>query len=74
MPPSNEIRCPIARTAILIGDRWTPLIVRDLEPGCRRFSELQRSLEDGVQREDSPITRNPFVALPVQYEFMAGHS
>ena len=40
----DEICCPIARTATLIGDRWTPLIVRDLAPGCRRFSELQRSL------------------------------
>ena len=36
--------CPIERTAKLIGDRWTPLIVRDLEHGCRRFVELQRSL------------------------------
>ena len=36
--------CPIERTASLIGDRWTPLIVRDLAPGCRRFGELQRSL------------------------------
>src|SRR4051794_41819529 len=36
--------CPIERTAALIGDRWSPLIVRDLAPGCRRFSELQRSL------------------------------
>ena len=38
------ICCPIALTATLIGDRWTPLIVRDLAPGCLRFSELQHSL------------------------------
>jgi DNA-binding HxlR family transcriptional regulator len=28
----------------MIGNRWTPLIVRDLADGSRRFSELQRSL------------------------------
>ena len=36
--------CPIARTAQIIGNKWTPLIVRDLVDGERRFSELQRSL------------------------------
>lgn len=37
--------CPVARTADIIGSRWTPLIVRDLAGGQRRFSELERSLE-----------------------------
>jgi DNA-binding HxlR family transcriptional regulator len=36
--------CPVARTAKLIGNKWTPLIVRDLAGGQRRFSELERSL------------------------------
>jgi DNA-binding HxlR family transcriptional regulator len=36
--------CPVARTAQLIGNKWTPLIVRDLATGHRRFSELERSL------------------------------
>jgi DNA-binding HxlR family transcriptional regulator len=36
--------CPVARTAQLIGDKWTPLIVRDLACGHQRFSELERSL------------------------------
>ncbi|MCC6315695.1 MAG: helix-turn-helix transcriptional regulator [Thermomicrobiales bacterium] len=36
--------CPVARTAELIGNKWTPLIVRDLAEGQRRFSELERSL------------------------------
>ena len=47
MTQSSGGCCPIERTASLIGDRWTPLIVRDLAPGCRRFGELQRSL-DGI--------------------------
>ncbi len=40
----DAVGCPVARTAELIGNRWTPLIVRDLADGCRRFSELERSL------------------------------
>ena len=36
--------CPVARTAQIISNKWTPLIVRDLARGERRFGELQRSL------------------------------
>ena len=36
--------CPVARTAELIGNKWTPLILRDLALGERRFSQLERSL------------------------------
>ena len=36
--------CPVARTAQIISTKWTPLIVRDLARGERRFGELQRSL------------------------------
>lgn len=41
--PAN-LGCPVARTAEIIGNKWTPLIVRDLARGERRFSELERSL------------------------------
>jgi DNA-binding HxlR family transcriptional regulator len=36
--------CPIAKTARLVGDTWTLLIVRDLLRGPKRFGELQESL------------------------------
>ena len=71
--------CPIARTATLIGDRWTPLIVRDLAHGCRRFGELQRSLDgispktlsDRLRRlEDAEvITRSCFAEMPPRVEY-----
>ncbi len=71
--------CPIARTVTLIGDRWTPLLVRDLAPGCRRFSELQRSLDgispktlsDRLRRlEDAGIvTRSCFAEMPPRVEY-----
>ncbi len=41
---ADRYGCPVARTARIIGNRWTPLIVRDLARGARRFSQLQRSL------------------------------
>jgi len=39
-----NLGCPVARTAELIGNKWTPLIIRDLVKGEKRFSELERSL------------------------------
>jgi DNA-binding HxlR family transcriptional regulator len=75
----ESLACPIARTATLIGDRWTPLIVRDLAPGCRRFSELQRSLEgispktlsDRLKRlEDAAVvSRACFAERPPRVEY-----
>jgi DNA-binding HxlR family transcriptional regulator len=44
MDTPASLGCPVARTAEIIGNKWTPLIVRDLSKGCRRFSELERSL------------------------------
>ena len=44
MDTPATLGCPVARTAELIGNKWTPLIVRDLARGERRFSELERSL------------------------------
>ncbi len=36
--------CPIARVADLVGDWWTPLVLRDLFAGRSRFDEIQESL------------------------------
>lgn len=40
--------CPIARTADLVGDGWTPLILRDAFFGAARFDDFARSL--GIPR------------------------
>jgi DNA-binding HxlR family transcriptional regulator len=40
--------CPVARSAGIVADRWSLLIVRDAFDGVRRFSDFQRSL--GVAR------------------------
>lgn len=36
--------CSVETTLALIGDKWKPLIIRDLLTGTKRFGELQRSL------------------------------
>ena len=36
--------CALAAALEVIGDRWTPLIVRDLAVGSRRFSDLAEGL------------------------------
>lgn len=42
---SRTVRCPVATTLDIVGDRWTLLVVRDLLRGQARFSELQESVE-----------------------------
>jgi DNA-binding HxlR family transcriptional regulator len=44
----EDFRCSVARTLDVIGEWWTPLILRDLFRGIRRFEELQSSL--GIAR------------------------
>ena len=40
-----DMRCPIARTLDVIGERWTILILRDLVvAGPRKFQDFERSL------------------------------
>jgi DNA-binding HxlR family transcriptional regulator len=41
----RTVRCPIASTLDLVGDRWTLLVIRDLLRGKHRFSELRESAE-----------------------------
>ena len=43
MPEYGQF-CPVSRGAEIFAERWTPLIVRELLNGSRRFSELQLGL------------------------------
>jgi DNA-binding HxlR family transcriptional regulator len=71
--------CPVARTAQLIGNKWTPLIVRDLATGRRRFSELERSLigispktlSERLKRleEAEVVGRQCFAEVPPRVEY-----
>ena len=36
--------CPVATTVRLIGNKWKPLIIRDLMEGTKRFGEFRKSI------------------------------
>jgi DNA-binding HxlR family transcriptional regulator len=40
-----EMACSIARSLDVVGEPWTPLIVRDLWMGLHRFDEIQANLD-----------------------------
>jgi DNA-binding HxlR family transcriptional regulator len=42
--PFAKWPCPIARTVDLLGDWWTPLVLREAYYDVRRFDEMQRTL------------------------------
>jgi DNA-binding HxlR family transcriptional regulator len=41
--------CPVARATEIVADRWTPLILRELILGSRRFNDIERGLP-GISR------------------------
>ena len=70
--------CPIARTADLIGDGWTLLIMREACLGERRFDEFQRTL--GIGRniltarlnalvDEGVLRKVPYQERPPRYEY-----
>jgi DNA-binding HxlR family transcriptional regulator len=71
--------CPIARTAEIIGGKWTLLIIRDLASGVKRFNQLERSLR-GISpktlserlrslEEEGVIVRQTFAESPPRVEY-----
>ena len=76
---TESLGCPVARTAQIIGNKWTPLIVRDLAHGHRRFSELERSLtgispktlSERLKRleEAQVVARHCFAEVPPRVEY-----
>lgn len=42
--PLDHHPCSIARTLDVVGEWWTPLILRDIAYGVRRFGEIQEDL------------------------------
>jgi DNA-binding HxlR family transcriptional regulator len=73
-----DIPCSIARTVDLIGDRWTPLVVRDVALGVSRFDALQRNL--GISRkvlterlqtlvEQGVVSRTPYQDNPPRHDY-----
>ncbi|MFD4576697.1 winged helix-turn-helix transcriptional regulator [Streptomyces sp. NPDC058417] len=71
--------CSIARTTDLLGDWWTPLVLREAFYGTRRFEDFQGelgiargTLTDRLRRlvELGLLTREPYQSEPLRHEYV----
>lgn len=86
MPPkpaanakADVIRCPVASTLELLGDRWTLVVVRDLFLGKHRYGEFQDSpegiptniLAERLKRLESLgiVEKTPYQEHPVRHDY-----
>lgn len=71
--------CPIARTTDLIGDWWTPIIMREAFLGRKRFDQFQNAL--GVSRgvltqrlgrlvDEGLLAKSLYEERPPRYEYL----
>lgn len=71
--------CSIARTLDIIGEPWSPLILRDVYVGITRFEQLQNEL--GISRkvlaerltwlvEQGVLDRRPYSDRPPRHEYL----
>jgi DNA-binding HxlR family transcriptional regulator len=75
----GEMACSIARTLDVIGEPWSPLILRDVYVGINRFGQLQSDL--GISRkvlaqrlswlvEQGIIERREYMSQPPRHEYV----
>jgi DNA-binding HxlR family transcriptional regulator len=71
--------CSIARTVDLIGDAWTPLVLREVFYGIRRFDDIQAGL--GIARntladrlkllvDEGMLEKRAYQSEPVRYDYV----
>jgi len=74
-----HISCSIARAVGVVGQRWTPLIVRDLFAGMTRFEDIRRDL--GVAsnilaarldelESQGIVERRQYQSMPARHEYL----
>lgn len=70
--------CPVARSTDLLGDWWTPIIMRDAFFGSRRFEQFQQNL--GISRAtlnqrlknlvaEGMLDKVPYQERPLRHEY-----
>jgi DNA-binding HxlR family transcriptional regulator len=74
-----NIACSIARAVDVVGQRWTPLILRDLFAGMARFEDIRRDLGiasnilaarlDDLERH-GVVERRQYQIAPVRHEYV----
>src|SRR5438128_11221471 len=74
----GDMACSLARSLDVAGEWWTPLIVRNVWFGARRFEEIQRDL--GLSRKvladrmrtllaEGILERRPYQEHPVRHKY-----
>ncbi|MEW9530898.1 winged helix-turn-helix transcriptional regulator [Microbispora sp. NPDC049125] len=74
----GEMVCSIARTLDVVGEPWSPLILRNIYVGITRFEQLQQSL--GISRkvlaerlkwlvESGVLERREYSSRPPRHEY-----
>ncbi|MFI0454203.1 winged helix-turn-helix transcriptional regulator [Actinomadura sp. 6N118] len=75
--------CSIARTIDLLGDWWTPLVLRESSYGVRRFDDFQQSLgiarntlSDRLKRlvEEGLLEKRVYETQPIRHEYVLTES
>ena len=71
--------CPVEYTASLLGNKWKPLILRELLEGTKRYNELTRKvvgispkvLTENLRglEEDGILTRKVYPEVPPRVEY-----
>jgi DNA-binding HxlR family transcriptional regulator len=73
-----DMVCSIARTLDVVGDQWSPLILRDVFVGISRFDQIQQDL--GISRkvlterlkwlvDQGVMERRAYSSRPPRYEY-----
>ena len=74
----DDAHCPVARTADLIGDWWTPIVLRELLLGRQRFNDIQERtgisraiLTERLKRlaDEGVVERVQYEQSPPRYEY-----
>ena len=74
-----DISCSIARTVDVIGQRWTPLIVRDLFVGMTKFEDIRRDLGIASNilaarlaelERNGVVDRRQYQSAPARHEYV----
>lgn len=70
--------CPVARAELVVGDRWTVLVLRELFSGNHRFEEIQAQTTATPQmvaarlkqlEADGLVQRRPYSERPLRYGY-----
>ena len=75
----DDADCPIARTVDLVGDWWTPIVMREAFLGTRRFDDFQQALQVsravlakrlGRLVDEGMLAKRLYEERPPRYEYL----